>query len=193
MGRRNRTGLCFEYLKSVGRGLAEQLSDRINNYKVQKKLHMLYICCVLIPLVITDSVILAIVLRSDSASRKHELENIANAVRCSIAGNIDTAAMTVKDIYMNKYINNFLDGTYESALDYYNHYRSFMKDSLFESSMGSSSTTVTMYADNDTIINGGEFARLEGVRDTEWYQYLDESGQDIVLYAYYDESNTPAV
>ena len=120
MGRRNRTGLCFEYLKSVGRGLAEQLSDRINNYKVQKKLHMLYICCVLIPLVITDSVILAIVLRSDSASRKHELENIANAVRYSIAGSIDTAAMTVKDIYMNKYINNFLDGTYESALDYYN-------------------------------------------------------------------------
>lgn len=193
MGRRNRTGLCFEYLKSVGRGLAEQLSDRINNYKVQKKLHMLYICCVLIPLVITDSVILAIVLRSDSASRKHELENIANAVRYSIAGSIDTAAMTVKDIYMNKYINNFLDGTYESALDYYNHYRSFMKDSLFESSMGSSSSTVTMYADNDTIINGGEFARLEGVKDTEWYQYLDESGQDIVLYTYYDESNTPAV
>ena len=34
---------------------------------------------------------------------------------------------------------------------------------------------------------------LEGVKDTEWYQYLDESGQDIVLYTYYDESNTPAV
>ena len=81
MGRRNRTGLCFEYLKSVGRGLAEQLSDRINNYKVQKKLHMLYICCVLIPLVITDIVILAIFLKSDSTSKKHELENIYNAIR----------------------------------------------------------------------------------------------------------------
>lgn len=166
---------------------------QMDNYNVKKKLHILYICCVLIPLIVTDSVILDIVVRSSQASLKHDMENIASAVKYSLSASVENAATTAQNIYMNKYINQFLDEEYDSALDYFVSCQEFMKDTLFESSISTSSTIVTMYADNDTIVNGGNFSRLASVKDSKWYQYLKDSGQDTVLFIYYDDSQAPAV
>lgn len=86
-----------------------------------------------------------------------------------------------------------MDEQYTSELDYYLSYKAFMKDSLFETSIGITDSMITMYADNETFVNGGEFCRLDAVRNQRWYQYLQESNQDAVLYAYYDDSKSPAV
>ena len=72
-------------------------------------------------------------------------------------------------------------------------HQAFMKNSLFETSMGTDNTVVTIYADNDTIINGGHFIRLSDVRETEWYRYLQEAGNNSVLYFYYDQWKSSAV
>ena len=82
---------------------------------------------------------------------------------------------------------------YETPLDYVTGHQAFMKNSLFETSMGTDNTVVTIYADNDTIINGGHFIRLSDVRETEWYRYLQEAGNNSVLYFYYDQWKSSAV
>ncbi len=55
------------------------------------------------------------------------------------------------------------------------------------------SMLITMYADNPTIINGGSFSRLSAIEDTGWYRTFTESGQDTMLYFYYDNEKFPAV
>ncbi|MDO4307428.1 MAG: sensor histidine kinase [Eubacteriales bacterium] len=169
------------------------LESRMNNYNLKKKLHILYIFCMLIPLIITDSVIIYIVVHSEQVKQQHVMENAASAVQYSLSENVETAASKAKNIYMNEFIDDFLNRQYERPLDYVEGYQTFLKDSLFETSMGVDNTLVTIYADNETIINGGYFCRISEIRETEWYRYLQESGKDAVLYFYYDDWKSPAV
>ncbi|MDR2044524.1 MAG: histidine kinase [Clostridium sp.] len=169
------------------------LTEKMNDYNVKKKLRILYLFCVLLPLILTDGVVLLVANRSNWKEQLHELENIAGAVRYSLTSTVEDAAAVAINIYTNRYINEFLNATYDSPLDYYNSYLRQTRESLLKSSGGSTNFIVTMYADNETIINGGEFARLETVADTPWYRYLRDSEETVVLYCYYDTQRTPVI
>lgn len=182
----------FPFKQRIDR-FVNHLSVKVDDYKVRKKLHILYICCVLIPLVITDSVILAIVMKADEEASRHELGKIASAVKYSVTAEIENAAATAKNIYMNEYVNEFLDRQYASPLEYYDQFRKFMKDSLFESSISSGTMAVKMYTDNATIIRGGGIEQLNLAREEQWYKDLEESGQDKVLYFGYHGNDLSAV
>ncbi len=173
--------------------LRQKIERWLDDYKLKKKLMLLYISCVLIPLIVTDSIVLHIVIHSEQVKQQHAMENDASAVQYHLGSTVEYAASMAKNIYMNAYIEEFLNRQYETDLDYVTAYYTFMKNSLFESSMGTDNTQVTIYADNETIINGGEFGRLSAVRDTDWYQYLENSGQETLLYFYYDDWKSPAV
>lgn len=173
--------------------LIDRLENTMNDFSLKKKLHILYIYCMLIPLIITDSVILFIVVQSERVEQRHVMENDASAVIYNLSREVENAAMKAKNIYMNGYIEEFLNRQYETPLDYVTGHQAFMKNSLFETSMGTDNTVVTIYADNDTIINGGHFIRLSDVRETEWYRYLQEAGNNSVLYFYYDQWKSSAV
>lgn len=175
------------------RGMWQRFERLLDDYKLKKKLLILYICCVLIPLVATDSIVLYIVIHSEQVENQHIMENDASAVQYSLSGIIERAAGTAKNIYMNEYVEDFLNMEYDTAMDYVIAYNNFMKNSLFDSSIGLDNMQITIYADNETIVNGGEFGRLSTIRDTEWYRYLQQSGQDYILYFYYDDSKSPAV
>ncbi len=175
------------------RRLREKLENWMNDYKLKKKLQVLYIFCVLIPLIVTDGVILYNVIHSEQEEKQHEMENVASAVQYTLSSAVEHSVATAKSIYMNKYIEAFLNTEYETALDYVVEYHKFMKDTLFESSMGLDNTKITMYADNETIVNGGEFAKISSIRETKWYQYLQESGQDTQFLFFYDDWKSPMV
>lgn len=175
------------------RGLWKKFERLLDDYKLKKKLLILYICCVLIPLVATDSIVLYIIVHSEQIENQHVMENDASAIQYSISNVIERASGRAKSIYMNEYVEEFLNTEYETPMDYVVAYNSFMKNSLFDSYSGMDNTQITIYADNETIVNGGEFGKLSDVKDSEWYRYLEESGQDRVLYLFYDDSKSPAV
>lgn len=173
--------------------LRQKIERWMDDYKLKKKLLILYISCVLIPLIVTDSIILYIVIHSEQVKQQHAMENNASAVQYNLSSNVESVAAMAKNIYMNGDIEDFLNQQYEAPLDYVTAYNAFMKNSLLERSMGADNTQVTIYADNETIVNGGEFSRLSTVRETDWYRYLEDSGQNMVLYFYYDDWKSPAV
>lgn len=158
----------------------------LEKMNLKRKMQVLYLGCVLAPLVFTDAVILFTVVYAESISSRHEMESIANTVQYNISTEVERASSMAKNIYMNRYINEFLTRQYRSPLAYYEAYLDFMEDTLFESSLGTSQMKITMYADNPTLVNGSEFQRLDGARESGWYQELAESGQDEILYCYYE-------
>ena len=175
------------------RHLLKQIELCMDDFQIKKKFYVLYILCVLLPLVLTDSVIIYTVVHSEQTERRHEMENIANAVHYNLYNSIDGASELGKSIYMNKYIDEFLNREYSNPLEYVTSYQNFFKDTLLENSMGMENMMITMYSDNRTIVNGGEFERLETITDSAWYQYLKKSNLDKVLYFEYDDSRAPAV
>lgn len=164
----------------------------MNNITLSRKLTILYVLCVLLPLVVTDSIILYIVMNDQHTKQQHAMENVANAIQYSLVDNIDYAAATAKQIYMNEYIERYLNFEYADALEYVEAYQDFVKTTLFKGA-GMDNTIITMYADNPTIVNGGEFSCLSAIEDTGWYQTFEESGRDELLYFYYDNEKSPVV
>ncbi|OYP41426.1 hypothetical protein CG709_04925 [Lachnotalea glycerini] len=104
------------------RQLWKKMKSMMDDYKIKKKLQILYVYCVLIPLILTDSVILYIVIHSELISKQKGMENIASAVQYNLSYDVENAASATKKIYMNKYVNQFMENEYESELDYYNNY-----------------------------------------------------------------------
>ena len=96
-----------------------KLERWMNNYKLNKKLLFLYVVCVLLPLIVTDSVVIYIALHTEEVKQQHMMENDVNAVQFSFSNSIESAASVVKAVDTNEYIDNFLNEKYESSLSYF--------------------------------------------------------------------------
>ena len=168
-----------------------KLERWMNNYKLNKKLLFLYVVCVLLPLIVTDSVVIYIALHTEEVKQQHMMENDVNAVQFSFSNSIESAASVVKAVDANEYIDNFLNEKYESSLSYFVACNK-AKNLLFNN-IGGDSSRMTIYADNETITNGGKFSRLSSIKDEEWYQYMVQTGCNTCVYTYYDQSRSPVV
>ena len=79
--------------------LLSWIEIKTDNFTIKRKLIILYVFCVIVPLIITDSVIGGIVFQSEKVNQQHEMENIASAVRYNLSSEIDSAAKYAKSIY----------------------------------------------------------------------------------------------
>jgi len=163
---------------------------KLDNYTLKKKLYFLYFFCVAIPVIVTNGLILKIVYDSEKASRKRNLENIAEAVEYNITSSFSNAVTITNDMYTNRIISKFLDTVYTSPYDYYSAYDSLKRNYILHQSLGLKISNVILYANNDTITNGGKFAKVSEITNTEWYQYLSSSGRNLIIFPYYDYNKT---
>ena len=175
------------------KNILQKLENRIDNCNIKKKFYYLYIICILLPLVITDSIIVYIVIRSEKISQYKEMENAANAVQYSLSSTFEQAAGFAKKIYMNKYVNEFLDKEYKNTYDYVTSYYDFFRATRFEDSIGHNYVKVTMFSDNDTIVNGGGFSKIDRDAGLDWYRCFKKSGLTQMLFFDYDVTRHPVI
>ncbi len=169
------------------------LEEVINDYSIKKKLILFYLCCVLLPLFITDSVILGIIYYGEINDKKYEMERIADAVESELVYNLEEASKMANAIYLSRYINEFLDYRFDSGVDFYDSSLDIEKKNFYEISGSSSSNTyVTMYSDNETIVNGNHFYKLSAARTEKWYSGFHDSEDNMQLFFYYIGNENPS-
>ena len=176
--------------RNTKKGIKSRIENTLDNFTVKRKLLIVYVFCMIVPLVITDSVILGIVLKSEQRARLHEMENIANAVEYNLLSEADSASKYAKNIYISKYIDNFLNRQYGSDLEYVAHYQKLFMDTLLNVGASQSNMQIRIYTDNDTIVNGAEFKKLDKILTKNWYHYMIENDLERGLYFEYDEEDT---
>ena len=176
--------------RNTKKGIKSRIENTLDNFTVKRKLLIVYVFCMIVPLVITDSVILGIVLKSEQRARLHEMENIANAVEYNLLSEADSASKYAKSIYISKYLDNFLNRQYESDLEYVAHYQKLFMDTLLNVGASQSNMQIRIYADNNTIVNGAEFKKLDKILTKNWYHYMIENELERGLYFEYDEEGT---
>ena len=167
-----------------------RLGKWFDQYCIKKKFYFSYILCILLPLIITDGMIIFIVIHSDRTLHYREMENAANAVQYYISSSAEQVAGYTKRIYTNKYINDFLERQYEDAYDYVTSYYDFFKGMWFDGAMGSNYAKTVLYGNNDTLINGGKVSSLDRAADSLWYQQFKDSGLQQMLLFDYNASQT---
>ena len=155
--------------------ISNWIESKLNCFKIKQKLALIYCLGMILPLLITDGVIIGVLYYTEQRSVKHEMENVANAVHYSFFNEIDTAATFANSIYTSLYIDDFLHDEFESGFDFYSQYLKFFDDTLLDIALSQDEMQVTFYVDNATITNGGEFQVLSRAFDTDWYKYMKEN------------------
>ena len=156
----------------------------LNKLTLRKKMVLLFVFCVLIPLVVTDGLVIYNVYRIAKITEMKELESDAEAVRYGIQEGLEYPASVIRNIYKNYRVEELLNKKYKSALDYYNEYAVFKKNSLYESMLGNGNESISIYADNDTILNGGMFYKLSNIENEEWYKKLNDSNGIVLMFVF---------
>ena len=173
--------------------ILEKFVRHIDNFSIRKKMIFIYIFCMLLPITLTDGVIIYTVLHTEAQLRRSEMEDIADAVNYQIFYDVDTVSKVAKSIYANQYINDFLEMEYGDPFDYVVSYQQFFKDTLFQSSDMTGSSLITLYTDNSTIVSGGTVRNLDLIRESGWYRDLNEKGTEQMLYFAYEPEVSGAV
>ena len=175
------------------RSILEKFAGQIDNFSIRKKMIFIYIFCMLLPITLTDGVIIYTVLHIEAQLRRSEMENVADAVNYQIFYDVDTVSKVAKSIYVNQYINDFLETEYKDPFDYVVNYQQFFKDTFFQSADMTGSSMITLYTDNSTIVSGGTVRNLDLIRESGWYQDLNKKETEQLLYFAYEPDIPGAV
>lgn len=162
------------------------LEQYLDNISIKKKFMQIYIFCVLVPLIITDSVVLYIAGSMESQRQAHEMANIASTVSYNISTLVENAGEIAKSMYTNKRVDSFLAKQYESTSDYYAEYQKFFQDSTLENVLGMNQILFTMYTDNPTVIKGGKIGNMSNLKKTAVYEAWKNRGENEGLFFVYE-------
>lgn len=163
----------------------KKLEVFMNDCNIRMKLIIIYVFCVILPLVLTDSVILYTIYDAGEKDQIHEFENVTNAIRYELEYTLEEIVNQMNDVYMNRDVYEFLDRQYEGIYDFFEARIGMTRKSSLNRLGGYNISNAVLYADNDTIVNGGYFSRMAGIRDTVWYQDFLASGRNMNMTFYY--------
>ena len=162
----------------------------MDDFTIKKKFYIFYVVCVLIPLIVTDSVVFLTTAKFDRERREHEMSNIASAVEYSLSSMIGNAGEIANSIYTNRDFEEFLSQKYTNSAEYVAAYQDFLSRTLLENALGMNGMIFTLYTDNDTVVNGGRVNTLDKLRNTESYLRLNTEGKSKGIFFVYDDSSS---
>lgn len=170
----------FGILRRAG----NSFSTAMDNFTLKKKLVLLYVLCVIVPVVILDGALFVNLMNNETRRQENEMANIAQAAQYSISQTVDNAVFITKDYWLNRKINEFLNKRYPSPYCFFDSFDALKSNSILDVSLVGRNASLKLYADNASIVNGGEFGNLGSVREQDWYRYYKASGRSLVVYPY---------
>ena len=157
----------------------------MDDLTIRWKLVVLFVFCVLMPLVVTDTVILTLIRQDEDARKRYEMGNIATSVKNDVINTVEEAVTATKGVYINRKINEFLDEEYEAPADFYAARYEMLTQPFTSINIGSGEQIIVMYTDNPTILNGGTFGRLDTQQGEEWLKAIESADRDLILIKYF--------
>ena len=102
--------------------LEEKVVRLLNNMTLNRKLVLLYIFCVVFPLLLTDGVILTMIISNERSEFNEEMRNVATNVSADFIASVKTAADVSNNLYVDSAIYKFLDTGFTDNADFYSQY-----------------------------------------------------------------------
>ena len=92
---------------------------------------LFYVCCVLLPLFITDGVLFSILYRGEIKERRYEMESMAEAAQNDFTYAVSEAAKLANTVYINRSVYEFLEMEYPDGLSFYEASREVEKRNFY--------------------------------------------------------------
>ncbi|HCW52513.1 MAG TPA: sensor histidine kinase, partial [Clostridium sp.] len=165
----------------------------LNNYSIKKKLIIIYIICVLIPLIITDSIIYFTTEDNLEKEQRINLEHVMERIEYNIKSDVESAISVSNYLYADAKLNDLITTRYEEEKDFYEKYSMMLQSNVIKYYFNNQKVyKINIYTSNNTIISGSNFFKLtDDVRKEEWYKKYKENNGNMTLTTGYNRKNRP--
>ncbi|MDD7177971.1 MAG: sensor histidine kinase [bacterium] len=161
---------------------------KINCIALRKKIVILLVVCVLIPLLTTNSYIFLSVKKEFDREQQQELERMADGMESELYGSINQQISIADYIDRNDRLNRFLSREYHNESEYYDAYVRLMDSKAIQYYFTvQSANNIVICTANDTILNGNYFVKQKDMEHSCWYQEFTQTGKNTWLYCYYED------
>ena len=178
----NKIEKCFQII-------IKRVEMRINNRKIKVKIIYLYIFCVMIPVFVTNTFVIKNFMEVARHEEQQNIDNVVESASQYLISSIESALYLSYDLYSSYSINNFLDTSYKTIIDYLQQYKQIFNNYTFYASSKLIINSITLYSDNATMINGGSYYRIDSIQDEKWYQKFREIDGEMLVFPYYYNAN----
>ena len=163
------------------------------NLTDNRRFKFIIILAIALPLIVSEIMMIGMSYRNKRDAEKIRYSQEARFIYNDLYSKQEYASKVVQSLKTSSYVNDYLTKEYESDFDYFSAYHNFITTTMFQDCIGIDNATLTIYADNETIINGNGFGRLSTVRGSDWYKQFVDGGRKNSLIFYYDESEVGSI
>ncbi len=157
-----------------------------------KNMAVLYFLCIIVPLLVTDTIFFALLINSGRSDRQYSYEKAGENIAFQFANILDDASNIVMNITKNDEFEEFLETNYESDLQYFEAYRKVTNNKFLKALCSINNSSLEIFTDNPTIINGGGIYNLNRVSEYGWYKEFSKSGKETAVKFYFDTETGPS-
>lgn len=160
----------------------------LGRLKLSRKFLLIYILCVILPLVTTDVILLRSIYENEHTTQKNYRNTAIEAYATYLRNSLEYDATLSSAIDINKSLNNFINTWYPLPYDYYDKLVSNITSSFFSTLSDLNQDRIVIYSDNPTMLSGNYFHNIEEIKNEKWYKRFSVSNLNEAVYAYYDTS-----
>lgn len=171
--------------------------DLLNNYSIKSKLSIIYLFCVLIPMIVTNSIVYLTIKSNEVKDQRTNMSHTIDRVNYDLRTVLDDCIVVSDHLYSDVTLNYFITQRYDNPIQYYERYNYLLQNKVIDYSYYYNSqnlSQVTIYTDNDTISDGGNFRKLTPeIRQSEWYKQFQSNNKSMTISAHYDNEKEYSV
>ena len=162
----------------------------LNNYSIKKKLSIIYVVCVLIPLIITDSVVYLTIEHNLKKEQQANMEHVIERVEYNIKSDVESAISVSNYLYTDSKLNDLITTKYSNEMEFYDKYSQMMQSNVIKYYFSNQKVyKVNIYTSNNSIISGSDFFKLtDEVRKESWYKQFVNNNNNITICVNYNPS-----
>lgn len=161
----------------------------LNNCSIRRKLLIIYILCVLIPMLVTYSLMVYTVKSNEKKEQRINIDHVIDRVTYNLNGVIDECMMLSNHIIDDDKLNNIISTEYNSPLEYYDNYFNLLNDTRIKDYYNPQHIyRINVYVENDSIINSANIFKLtDEIKGREWYKQYIQNNENTTITVEYDK------
>ena len=157
---------------------------KLINYSIRTKLLLIYLLCVLIPIIIFSFAFYSSAMKSTKNEKLVLFEQALNRIGSSIGANAVSAMELSNIIYPDETMYRYLNKEYGSRQECLDDYNNYLKDAWNKILPYNTKIVLfSVYTNNDTLLNGKHLQRIDDrVEKNDWYgKYENESAKALFI------------
>ena len=161
---------------------------KVNNINLKGKVLILFVICVLFPLITTNGLIIWSMKQGLDKEQEQRIENIADRLEYELQSNFSAQLSIADYLDRNVMLKEFLEKEYPDETAYYEAYVQLMENQVIQYYYTAQAAyNIIICTENNTITNGTYFIRKQTAENSSWYRAFEDSGRNILLYSYYED------